>query len=151
MTKEMKTQALILGLIGYIIGSMLGAVICIVLADEAGLLHLLQHRGEFMAQLVGSGLLGTVNMAATVIYDVEEWGLTRATATHYVLALSAFLIANFTLGWFPLEIMIYVFIMFTIAYFIIWLVMFLRYKHEIRLMNQELRELLERDNGGEIS
>lgn len=145
MTKEMKNRMLILALVGYIMGMMLGAFINVFAGDPS---WIADNKWFFMAQLFGSGLLGAFNMAGTIVYDIEDWGLTRATVTHYALALGAFLVANFTLGWFPMEIMLYVFIMFTIAYFIIWLIMFLKFKREIRLMNQELKEMLAKEKEG---
>ncbi len=143
MTKELKTQMLILGLIGYALGMMIGVFIAIFAGNDA---WNLAHKGYFIANMIGSGLLGAVNMAGTIVYQIEDWGLTKATIVHYCQALGAFLIADFALGWFPMRYMIYVFAAFTVAYFIIWLIMFLRWKVEIKHMNNELMQILGKNN-----
>ena len=53
---------------------------------------------EVVIQLVGSAILGMVNMGAISIYDIESWGLLRSTVAHFVLSLSSFLLANSLLG-----------------------------------------------------
>ena len=93
---------------------------------------------EVVIQLVGSAILGMVNMGAMSIYDIESWGLLRSTVTHFVLSLSSFLPANSLLGWFDKNVMLIVIVAFVLIYFMIWLFQYLIWKREIRKMNENL-------------
>lgn len=93
---------------------------------------------EAVIQLVGSAILGLVNMGAMSIYDIESWGLLRSTVTHFVLSLSSFLLANSLLGWFDKNVMLIVIVAFVLIYFMIWLFQYLIWKREIRKMNENL-------------
>ena len=92
-------------------------------------------------QFIGSGLYGAICFGGVIVYDIEEWGLLRVTATHYLITLVSFLVTNAVLGWFPWKIMVFVLIFFTVGYFIIWLVMYLRWKHLVKKLNVELEEM----------
>lgn len=88
-----------------------------------------------------SGLLGAVGMGGTTIYSLEHWCLLRCTATHFVITLSAYCAVGFMLGWLDLRdpVTPYMFLGYVIAYFIIWLVMYLKYKRQIRQINEALK------------
>ena len=96
---------------------------------------------EVVIQLVGSAILGIVNMGAMSIYDIESWGLLRSTVTHFVLSLSSFLLANSLLGWFDKNVMLIVIVAFVLIYFMIWLFQYLIWKKEIRKMNENLNRM----------
>ena len=88
-----------------------------------------------------SGLLGAVGMGGTTVYSLEHWCLLRCTATHFVITLSVYCAVGFTLGWLDLRdpVTPYMFLGYVIAYFVIWMVMYLRYKRQIRRINEALR------------
>ena len=44
--------------------------------------------GRFALYMLLSGALGAVNMGATTIYSLEEWGLLRCTLTHFLIAMT---------------------------------------------------------------
>lgn len=96
---------------------------------------------EVVIQLVGSAILGIVNMGAMSIYDIESWGLLRSTVTHFVLSLSSFLLANSLLGWFDKKVMLIVIVAFVLIYFMIWLFQYLIWKREITKMNENLSRM----------
>ncbi len=115
-------------------GVFVGAIITCLYADYTEY----ANRTALLVQLLGSGLLGLVNMGGTIVYDLEEWGLTQATFTHYILALIAFFTASELLGWFPHNVMLIVFAVFTVVYFIIWLCNYINWKVQVGQMNKEL-------------
>lgn len=131
---DTKNKLIFLSLLGFSMGLLIGAVITCVFADYAEY----SNRMMMLAQLIGSGLLGMVSMGGTIVYDLEEWGLTQATFTHYILAFIAFFTASEVLGWFKHDVLLVVSIAFTVIYFIIWLINFLSWKAQIRQMNREL-------------
>ena len=91
--------------------------------------------------LVLSGLLGAVGMGGTTIYSLEHWGLLRCTVTHFVVTLLAYCAVGFTLGWLDLREpgTSLMFLGYVIAYFIIWLTMCIKYKRQIRRINEALK------------
>lgn len=120
-----------------IIGGIIGIGISVALHITMGY----KDAYEVAIQLVGSSLLGIVNMGAMSIYDIENWGVLRSTITHFVLSLSSFLLANSLLGWFDKNIMLIVIIAFIVIYFMIWLFQYLIWKKEIRKMNEDLNRM----------
>jgi hypothetical protein len=88
-----------------------------------------------------SGLLGAVGMGGTTIYSMEHWGLLRCTVTHFVITLLAYCAVGFTLGWLDLRqpATLLMFLGYVIAYFIIWLSMYIKYKRQIRRINEALK------------
>lgn len=137
MIMNIKNRMINLSLFGFSLGLLVGAVIFVFLTDDATY----SDRMGLLVQLIGSGLLGMVNMAGTIVYDLEDWGLVKATVVHYVLAAVSFFVASSVLHWFPANILIIVYIPYTIAYFIIWLINYLAWKAEINQMNKDLRTM----------
>ena len=92
-------------------------------------------------QFIGSALNGIICMGSTIVYDIDNLGLSKVTLLHYVITLVSFLSFNFLLGWFSEFNIILILAVFTVAYFIIWLVNYLIYKREIRRMNKDLEDI----------
>ena len=91
-------------------------------------------------QTVLSGVYGAVGFGGMSFYEIEQWSLIKATVTHYVLILFTFILIGPYLGWVSLNVkdVGFMFILLTIAFFIIWLIMFLRYQAEVRELNNLL-------------
>ena len=138
--EEIWKKAVVLGAVGMILGIFIGAGFWYLMSGEApgtaaGLSALMLH-------LLMSGVLGMVANGSSVIYEIEEWSIVRATITHFIIAMGAFYVIAFTLGWFsPSDpacwimsaIMVFV-------YFVIWMVQSLVFKHKVKRMNEELRK-----------
>lgn len=135
-------------LIRALIGTIIGLAICITLY-AFGIFDniVLDNKGLMISQFVGSAILGFVSMGGTIVYDVEKWGLTKVTALHYAMTLAVFVLDCLILSWFPLGVLPIVLVIFTIAYFIIWLINYLIYKRNIRDINSDLDELRKREEG----
>jgi len=125
-----------------LIGALMGIAICLILYgfglyDEI----IIDDKPFVIMQFVGSALNGIVCMGSTIVYDIDNLGLSKVTLLHYVITLVSFLCFNFLLGWFSEFNIILILIVFTVMYFIIWLVNYLIYKREIRRMNIELEDI----------
>ena len=114
----MRKKAILLGLIGYVCG-------CVI-----GLFFALQNENfnirEALPSILLGGIPGAIAMGSAVIYDIEEWSLLRATATHFLVVMGVILFACFLLKWFPpwspaFWIMLAAEL---IGYVIIWLIMY---------------------------
>ena len=135
----MAKKAMLLGLIGYIAGCIVG--LCFSLQSESFTLA-----GALPHILLG-GIPGAIAMGTAVIYGIEEWSLLRATVTHFLIVMGAMLLACFVLKWFepwstPFWIMLAAEL---VGYVIVWLIMYLGYKKQVRKLNKLLKENRERD------
>ena len=88
------------------------------------------------------GLMGAVNMGGQVIYEIEEWGVTRCTVVHFLLSMTTLAGLFLSMGhpmpgddtfWIMLAACV-------MAYFIIWLIYYTAYRRKIRQMNEELKK-----------
>lgn len=125
-----------------LIGALMGIAICLILYgfgsyDEI----IIDNKPYVLMQFIGSALNGIICMGSTIVYDIDNLGLSKVTLLHYVITLVSFLSFNFLLGWFSEFNIILILAVFTVAYFIIWLVNYLIYKREIRRMNIELEDI----------
>ena len=138
--EEIWKKAVILGAVGMILGIFVGAGFWYLMSGEApgtttGLSALMLH-------LLMSGVLGMVANGSSVIYEIEEWSIVRATITHFIIAMGAFYVIAFTLGWFsPADPACWIMsAILVIVYFTIWMVQSLIFKHKVKRMNEELRK-----------
>ena len=128
------------------IGFPLGILISLVLSWAGGsdrlVSDLLIQRvgstaGALALDLFLSGVFGFLCMGGTVFYEIENWSLLKATFLHYLLVVVCFPPLALFLGWVekPAEVMIMTGIQ-TVCFFLIWLIMYLRYKAEVRELNE---------------
>ena len=130
----MAKKAMLLGLIGYIAGCIIG--LCFALQREGFTL------ASSLPDILMGGIPGAIAMGTAVIYDIEEWSLLRATVTHFLIVMVALLLACFVLKWFepwsaPFWIMLAAEL---VGYIIIWLIIYLCYKKQVRNLNNLLKE-----------
>ena len=135
----MRKKAILLGLLGYAAGCMIG--LCFALKNK-----------EFsittaLPQILLGGIPGAIAMGTVVIYDIEEWSLLRATVTHFLISMGVIILACFVLNWFPpWSTPFWMMLGIELAgYILIWLIVYGRYKAEVRKLN----ELLEKCNQAE--
>ncbi len=134
----MRRKAILLGLIGYIAGCVIG--FCFALRNES-----FTFAGALPDILLG-GIPGAIAMGSSVIYDIEKWSLLRATVTHFLIVMGAMLLACFVLKWFePWSTPFWIMLAAELAgYIIIWLIMHQCYKAKVRKLNEMLRESREK-------
>ena len=94
-----------------------------------------------LVQSLVSGLYGSFALAGTLFYDIEQWSLTRSSVMHFLVIAVLYVPTAMFLGWAnsATEILIVEGIL-LVAYFIIWLVIYLRYKKKVRSLNEMLKK-----------
>ena len=133
-------QTAIRAAIGFVAGVLVGLGI---LAVSSGVqaFSAKNGAGQLARYLAMSGLLGAINVGTTTIYSLEHWGVLRCTLTHFAIAMTTICAVGFSCGWFSIgdPLTLWILLSETVAYFIIWLVMYLRCKREIRQINEALK------------
>lgn len=101
--------------------------------------------GAVAVQTLVSGLYGGIAAGGMLLYEIDQWPLTKATAVHYLIVAGLYAVMALFLGWAekPADILPVEGIMLA-AYFLIWLIMCFRYKAQIRKLNELLKENNER-------
>ena len=130
----MTKKAILLALLGYLAGCIIG--LCFALRNETFVI------GEALPKILLGGIPGAIAMGSVVVYDIEKWSLARATATHFLITMGAILLACFVLKWFkPWSLSFWLMLSIeVVGYFIIWLVIYLHYKAQIRELNELLKK-----------
>lgn len=137
-------------LIKALLGALMGLAICITIYGFGGYDDVIIINKPFViAQFIGSAVLGIIGMGGSVVYEVEKWSLTKVTMIHYILVVIAFVCCCIFLKWFKSEVLPIVLIIFTIVYFIIWLINYFISKNEIRKINKGLEILKQKDKKGD--
>lgn len=136
-----KIRFVINALIGFIIGLLIDVILFSFFIDYSDI----NSRWFVFAQFIGSGLFGAVCMGGTIVYNIESWGLLKATITHYLMVFVSFIIVDTLLGWFPYNILLITVAIGTVMYFIIWLIQFLIWKRKIKQLNNDLEIMHSKD------
>lgn len=129
----------------------LGSGQCVVCMPE--LTERLGATKAVLVQTILGALLGIIAWVGMCFFDIEDWSLLRATAAHCALILSTFLIVGARLHWFSLHV-IAISIMagiIILTYALIWVIMYLIWKKEIREMNRLTEEYIKCADAGEDS
>ena len=150
----MKSKILKLALIGFVLGMLIGNLISYLSADKSAeplvivSQVLIRRTGSVEAAMIVntllSGILGAVCMAGVIFHDPEvyDWGLTKAAVLHFLLILAVNIPIALYCGWlkpgFP-DLLIWVSFM-ALSFFIVWLIMFLRYRKETEELNRMLNK-----------
>lgn len=96
-------------------------------------------------QTLLSGLLGAGSMGSTVVYEIERWSLALSTAAHYLIIEAFYVPTALLLGWVgSLPALLINMGIQLIIFLIIWIIMYLRTKAQVR----ELNELMKKRKGG---
>lgn len=147
----MKRQLLIRCAIGFALGLAALFVICFLFDRTAdGAVHffsasLLKATGSpFTALLLSMlvcGFYGAACMGGTLFYEIESWPLALATAAHYAVIAAGYLLPALLLRWelTPGTLLMIEGIM-TLGFFLIWLVMYLRYRAQVRELNELMKK-----------
>ena len=135
MNTALIKKGFIVGLIGFAVGVPVGLAFLLMNASE-------DHSVTFIAlQLILSGVLGGIALGSSVVYEAESWSVTRCTVTHFVVTFATYFSIGFSLGWFPLDdIVTYIMVgSMVVAYFMIWLIMYLISKKQAKELDEELK------------
>lgn len=154
----MKKKIITRAVLGAPIGALISYIITIIISLAAGNGEYFPAAHELMdscgseisaviVQLVGSLVFGAICGGASVIWEIEEWSLTKMTLVHLaVFCIPTFPIA-LLLRWIPTYTLpgtILYFAMFFGIYLIIWVSCYFPMRAKVRKMNEKIKEL--RDN-----
>ena len=131
---DLKTKFIIRALLGFSLGMIIGAIMYVLNVNDNEPVD----KVFLLMQLFGSGIMGIVGNGGAIVYDFEDWGLGRATFTHYIVTFFTMLSISEILGWFSHDILLIVVLLFSLAYLIIWGIEYFVWKKEIRQMNRQL-------------
>ncbi len=137
---------------GFLLGMLFGVMIVIIMSFSSGsgsltvpdtLLALTgSEAGALLAQMLLSGAFGAIPMAGVSFYEIDSWGLLKQAVVHYVSYTVAFLAVGLCAGWLAptvgdIGMMVGIF---AVCHTIIWLIMYARYKSEVKELNAMLHE-----------
>lgn len=131
---DLKTKFIIRALLGFSLGVIIGAIMYVLSVGDNEPVD----KVFLLMQLFGSGIMGIVGNGGAIVYDFEDWGLGRATFTHYIITFFTMLSISEILGWFSHDILLIVVLAFSLVYLIIWGTEYYVWKKEIRQMNRQL-------------
>lgn len=146
----MRTRFLKLAAAGFLLGMVIGNGIALLTGGRLAGSFLIEKLGSEVwavaLQTLLSGLLGAIAMGGVMLHEIENWSLARSAVTHCLLIIAAYVLTALALHWVEslTELLIMVSIQ-LVAYYIIWVIMFLRYKAEVRRLNELLKESRETD------
>ncbi len=142
---EIKTHLIIKTLAGALIGIMISVMLLFFGSYD----HMISDKPFLLAQFLGSCLLGAICNGSSTVYELESWSIGKITLVHYTICMVTFIPCCIFLQWFPVKVLLIVLIIFTVVYFIIWLINFLFWKREVTELNQGLEQLAQKDEKGE--
>lgn len=155
----MKKKILLRSLLGAPVGVTISSIISIVISLCAG-------HGEYVAapsdlivwcggnetvavivQAVCSMIIGALFSGASVVWEIENWSLTKQTLIHFAVFIS-FIPISYVLNWMPHDLIgaLCYTASFIFTYVIIWVSTYFPIKAKIKKMNKQLRELQQEDN-----
>lgn len=150
----MKKKAFLRGLLGFPLGLALGYMITIAISllladgyyspcvpaliDAAG-----SEIGAVLLQAVLSGLLGAGFGAASVIWEIEAWGLVKQTGIYFLIGSVLMLPVAYVNYWMEHSVqgVLSYFGIFAAIFVVIWIVQYAVNKRRVGKMNETLRNM----------
>ena len=137
-------------LLGFVLGALVENLISLIIHLASGYgfrisnPELVQSVGKTSAvvlQILLSGIYGAICIGGTEFFCIDSWGLLRSTFTHFICVFTSFIVTGLVLRWIHVDLFSCIFLaILVIAYFLIWLFMYLRWNKSIREMNIELEK-----------
>lgn len=97
---------------------------------------------KIMLELLTGGMLGLVGNGGSVVYEIESWSIIKATATHFIVTMTVYVIVGLYNGWLlPMHSIVNVIQigMMVFTYIMIWLSQYLIYKKSIKDINEGMK------------
>jgi len=147
----MKKKVLFRSLFGLISGVALGQLIAIVISAVKGdgsfyavIPELINDFGgeqtAVVVQTILLGVSGAIVGAASVIWELDRWSLTKQTGAHFCLFAIPFTIVAYVLYWVPRSVggVVSSLIVLVVIYAVIWCVAYFSTKRKIQKINDKL-------------
>ena len=146
----MKNKIAIYLIVGFTVGAAIGDLIAFLSATLSGgegivaaeLVTKIGLVGAIVLQTFLSGILGLISIGGMLLYEIEKWSLAKATIVHFLSIAICFVGISLVLRWFPVKFSYYAVALgaMAVGFVIIWVIMYLKWKKEVREMNEELSE-----------
>ena len=102
-------------------------------------------RLAMLLQSLLSGLYGAICMAGVLLYDTDRLPLAAATLLHCLMCIIPFAPLSLLLGWSDgIEGVLIMALFQLAAFFLVWLIMYARYRAEIKKMNEMQKNNLDK-------
>jgi hypothetical protein len=124
------------------IGGILGVFVGVGIASLSG--DPVSDRVPLIVQLLLYALMGVVGNGGSIIYDIESWSVAKATLVHFASVIVFFVIMGLILDFGPPLVYLITSGAMTVAYFVIWIVNYIKGKRTIKAMNDELKSFKSR-------
>ncbi len=149
-------KALKLAGIGFLLGVSVNTFIIIISFDGQSFSPVLTEalssvKAAMLAEEVLSGVYGAVCMGSTVIYEADRLPLAAASLLHCAICIIPFFPLSLLLGWSSGagDTLIMTGCQLA-AYFMIWLILYLKYRNEIKKLNEIQQQVLnDKKTGGQ--
>lgn len=96
---------------------------------------------DIWLQMVGALVVGMYFGVASLIFDKESWSPLKQTIIHFFLSVIVFFPIILFAGWIPLAAspMLICLAMFIVIYVVIWCLMYLYHRNQLKQLNNDLR------------
>lgn len=133
-------KSIIFSALGLIMGLAIGILLWFVGDPQA--LSAKESVGTLIVYLVTSGIYGMISMGSSVVYDIEEWSIAKATTVHFIVTLVGFYALGMIEGWltFGDAVFCIMSVAFVVVYFVIWMIQYLAFKRQVNEMNALLEK-----------
>ena len=141
----MRKKITVLAVIGFFAGALMGNLIAWLTGGTLVNARLLAWTGsEALAVLVQtllSGFMGAVAMGGVLLHEIERWPMALSAAVHWLLIEAVYVPVALGLGWVEngTELLIMMIVQ-LVVYLIIWVIMFLRWRAQVKQLNRLLKE-----------
>lgn len=150
----MKKTVISRGLLGFPLGIAIGYVITIMISVAWGsedytpcvpeLVDLMGNEiRAVLLQTALCGLIGTGFAASSVIWEIDQWSLVKATGIYFLITSVIMMPVAYFTYWMEHSIVGFLsyFGVFTLIFIIIWIILFIMGKHNVSRMNTELSKM----------
>ena len=106
----------------------------------------------FIIQCLVSGLYAALCMGFSIVYEIEDWSILRATVTHFLITFTMFVITATFLKWWDfnnIEGNIIFVVIIVGVYFLIWLFQYIKYKIEVKKIKKDINEFKKKNKDTE--
>ena len=152
--KKTYKKLIILLVVGFFAGAVLGNVIALIIGLLSGsdggivareLSGAIGQAGAIILQTIICGVFGLVSVGGMYLYEIDSWSLFTATLVHFLSIAGCYVGASVILYWLP-PLFIYYLISIgamAVGFAIIWLIMYFRWKKDVKDMNNDLEKYKE--------
>ncbi len=154
----MKKKILLRSILGAPIGATISSIIAIIISLCIGHGEYISVTQELIdwcgsettaviVQTLCSMFIGAVCSVSSVIWEIENWSLTKQTLIHFAIFIILFIPMSYILNWMPHNLYgaLCYFASFIFMYILIWVSTYFSIKAKINKMNKQLQELQQED------